>query len=120
MASLCQMGNVVYPTRGKPKYFLIPFVVHKTVMTKEKLARMLDEHFDEENPMVTGQEDTWVVMMEAEEGTDQRWIEAATECMDFDLNVSSELSEERSDEDSEEILKEESDEPCITVPIVIL
>ena len=31
--------------------------------------------------------------------------------------MSSELSEERSDEDSEEILKVESDEPCITVPM---
>ena len=30
---------------------------------------------------------------------------------------SSELSEERSDEDSEEILKEKSDEPHITIPI---
>ena len=67
--------------------------------------------------MVSGHEDTWVVKMEAEEGTDQRWTEATTECVDFDLSVSSDLSEERSDEDSEEILKEESDEPCITVPM---
>ena len=55
--------------------------------------------------------------MEAEEGVDPRWMEAAMECIDFDLNVSSELSEERSDEDSNDILKEESDESCITIPI---
>ena len=88
-----------------------------TVMTKEKLAKMLDDHFADENPMVMGCEDTWLAMMEAEEGMDQRWMEAATECMDFDLIVTSELSEERSDEDSEEILKEESDEPHVTIPI---
>ena len=41
-----------------------------------------------------GHENVWVVMMETEEGTDQRWTEAAMECVDFDLNVSSELSEE--------------------------
>ena len=54
--------------------FLTSFVVHKTVMTKEKLVKMLDDHFADENPMVIGCEDTWVVMMETEEGTDQRWM----------------------------------------------
>ena len=36
----------------------MPFVVHKTVMTKDVLACMLDEHFIEENPMVLGHDET--------------------------------------------------------------
>ena len=44
-------------------------------------------------------------------------MEAALNWVDFDLNVSSELSEDRSDEDSEEIWKGKNEEPCVTVPI---
>ena len=36
---------------------------------------------------------------------------------EFDLNVSSELSKERSDVNPEELLVEEEEEPCITIPI---
>ena len=43
---------------GKPRYFLMPFVVHKTVITKEVLVCMLDSHFIKENPMVLGHEET--------------------------------------------------------------
>ena len=88
---------------GQPRHFLMSFVVHKTVMTKEVLACMLDTHFTDESPMVLGCDQTWLVMMGSDECTNERWVEAALNWVDFDLNVLSELSEERSDEDSEEI-----------------
>ena len=104
-------------TGGQPRHFMTPFVAHETVMTKELLACMLDNHFVEENPMVIGCEETWLVMMGSDECTDDRWVEAALNFVDFDLNVSSELSEERSDGGSEEFLECEEEQPHITMPI---
>ena len=48
-------------------------LVHKTMMTKEMLACMLDTHFVEENPMVIGHDETWLVMMRSDECTDDGW-----------------------------------------------
>ena len=84
-------------------------------MGKEALAKLLDENFKVEMPMVIGYKDKWVVMMEPDEGVDSRWVEAAKEHIDFELNVSSELSEERSCEESEVVL--DPDEPVITIRI---
>ena len=95
-----------------PSHFVMPFAVHKTVMGKETLAKLLDENFQEEMPMVTGYQDTWMVTMEPDEGADHGWAEAAKECVDFGLNVSSELSEERSGEESE---NSDQNEPVITI-----
>ena len=44
-----------------------------------------------------------------------QWIEAAKRHLDFGLNVSSELSEERSSEESEEMV--DPNEPGITIKI---
>ena len=96
---------------------MMPFVVHKTVMAKEILTCLLDTCFIEENPLVIGHDETWLVMMRSDECTDERWVEAALNFVDFDLNVSSELSEERSDGGSEEVFECAEDEPCITIPI---
>ena len=51
------------------------FVVHETVMTKEVLACMLDNHFVEENLMVIGHEETWLVMMGSGKCMDDGWVE---------------------------------------------
>ena len=56
-------------------------------------------------------------MMVSADCTDERWTEAALNWVDFDLNVSSELSEERSDANSEEFMECENEEPCITIAI---
>ena len=56
--------DTVFVHMGRqPRCFLTPFVVHKTVMTKEVLACMLDTHFIDENPMVIDHDETWLVMM---------------------------------------------------------
>ena len=53
------IGNVLFVNvGGQPRCFLMPFVVHKTVMTKEVLVCMLDTHFVDENPMVIGHDET--------------------------------------------------------------
>ena len=39
---------------GSPSYFIMPFVVHESVMGKETLAKLLDENFKVEMPMVIG------------------------------------------------------------------
>ena len=44
-------GTVFIHVKGQPRCFLMPFVVHKMVMTKD-LACILDAHFVDENPMV--------------------------------------------------------------------
>ena len=75
----------------------MPFVVQKSVMTKEVLACMLDIHFIEERPIVMGHDETWLVMMLSDQFTDAGWTCVVMKCLDFDLNVSNELSEERSD-----------------------
>ena len=67
--------------------------------------------------MALGHDETWMVMMGSDECTGQRWVEAALNWVDFDLNASSECSEERSDADSEEFPQCENEEPCVTIPI---
>ena len=92
-------------------------MAHKTVMTKDVLECMLDTHCVDENPMVVGCDETWLVAMMHNQCNDDKWTEAALNWVDFDLNVSSELSEERRDDNSEEFLVEEEEEPHIAIPI---
>ena len=112
------IGNTTFVhVGGQPRHFMMLLMAHKTVMTKDILACMLDTHFVEENPMVIGHEETWLVMMGSDECADDGWVEAPLNFVDFDLNVLSELSEERSDAGSEEFFECGEDKPCITMPI---
>ena len=111
-------GNTMFVHVGdQPRCFMMPFVVHETVMTKEILACMLGTHFVEENPMVIGHEEACLVMMGGDKCTDNGWVEAALNFVDFNLNVSSQLSEKRSDKGSEEFLECKEEQPHITTPI---
>ena len=56
-------------------------------------------------------------MMGSDECTDDGWVKAALNFVDFDLNVSNEFSEERSDASSEEFFECGEDGPHITIPI---
>ena len=68
------IGNTTFVhVGGQPSHFVMLFVAHKTVMTKDILACTLDTHFVEENPMVIGCEETWLVMIESDECTDDGW-----------------------------------------------
>ena len=58
-----------------------------------------------------------LIMMISDECTDERQTQIALNWVDFDLNVSSELSEKRSDTNSEEFFVQEEEEPCISIPI---